>query len=467
MSAEASGENKFDDSFDREKLDDVLEEMRGINGAASVLKELDKIPGEFHKLIILESIRRGYKKLISKYIDKFEGLDAEIAEKLIDWGQSSIVFKNLDSFDVFNIDLPSLFMFGLEQTGGDPKEIYSLLSASQFIEKKISIHLYVIRMFLLFPDKYRDLIGVLSKEGLDVDVYESYEKDIEDLRVLLNETSETEKLNTELPSFNLEIEAMNIDKKMELDTPITNNIDSLIVFVRKFDEIQEKIRSQITENLGDDKQLIGVYDSVHINIGLPGEIVTKHWVDEGKRGTGIYSLLDLIGLIYNSVGRSAYMAELEDDITMDSNKTALGTYKEKSQKRVLGGYNEKLQNRLWSFNFATKNAPMLEVMLRFMEGIIKEYRKDPQNGRAIVDGITDRIAKFIKQEEEKAYESIGEEPIYEMPITYGELIDNKRGPWKVHKHQLEGGHFPDAYLMDRTEILKFIMKELSEAIKST
>ena len=212
--------------------------------------------------------------------------------------------------------------------------------------------------------------------------------------------------------------------------------------------------------------MLGVYDSVHINIGIPRSAedeLPKVFSQDIISRSSIYVLLELIGLVYNSIGRVSYMYKnrVADLIIIDENKNF------EMRGKVKLGYHAKLQDRLWSFNLTADNAPMLEILMRYTEKLLRHYRLDVAEARKSVGDIVKDVVGFMKKTEEETYKRLGESPEAGLPLTYGELVSRDIfDKWSVDKAKLEEGIFPSAYLLDRSEILRFIMRRLSDYIKT-
>ena len=418
-----------------------------------------------------------------------------IAEKLLENGHVLVVANCLDNLENLNEFLANdtNFLSILEGVYGGGAIVYRenngtqlqeiqnhLLNKIEFLLNTEAVKndpvkiLYIVRMFLLFPHKYLR-IAELAKNmgGLVASLFGKYQPHIIDLVIALEKVRHSEdSIDIQKPSYNLEIEAMNIDVGMELDTPITNDINLIINFVKKLDEVQKKIREEIAQHLKDskdtDRQMLGVYDSVHINIGIAriaedelSNVFSQDIISQVA--SGIYMLLELIGLVYNSIGRVSYMYKnrLADLITIDENEIFTVI------QSVKLGYHAKLQNRLWSFNLTADNAPMLEILMRYMEKLLKHYRLDAAEARKSVGDIVKDVVEFMKKTEEETYKKLGESPEEGLPLTYGELVSRDiLGEWIIDEEKLKSGIFPSAYLLDRSEILRFIMRRLSDYIKT-
>lgn len=373
---------------------------------------------------------------------------------LLAYGAAHDVVLEIDTFkNVEGIDWDLVFIQALEDSGGDLRTI------SRMLQEKIpgmekEKHLYAIRMFLLFPDKYDQLTEMLREKEVDVSLYEQYRPEVEKLHTALNEI-EPKTLDTDRPSIALEIESMNLDPAfytftggLELDTPITNDVSNIVSFVRKIDRINEKLRKEIAK-----EHFVGIYDSVHINIGIPpereGHLGKIEYLKNAEAFEALKRLLKLIGLVYNNIGRVAYMYRTPHTdinlVVIDQNPPK-GTMA-MSERKVKGGYESKLQNRLWSFKFAVGNAKKLKVMLEFMTTILQDYN---ENKSQIVRELSQKIAESIKEK---------------SPHGYGELINKGHtGDWYIDQPKLFDNEYTEKYLEGRHEIWQFIEKEL---IKTT
>ena len=103
-----------------------------------------------------------------------------------------------------------------------------------------------------------------------------------------------------------------------------------------------------------------------------------------------------------------------------------------------------------------------------IQGAFFQMIKDNLPGHlALVDEIADRILVYIELKHKQRYQEMDVSPIEGRPLTYGDLFEeDSNWGYRINFDEIEDSKFPNAYLMDRTDILKFIMKELSGVIKS-
>src|SRR3989338_9985347 len=301
-------------TMERTPIITYYNEFKDVDGNTLIDFIFDIYPRNFTSdiLFILETYKNiDYSRVFDKLAEKnewefiaqgFENqyfdckLENWLAEKLLENGHVRVVVNYLDNLENLNelladdtnflSILEGVYSVGViyrENNGIQLQETEShilnrvefLLSADVVKNDPVKI-LYIIIMFLLFPHKYLR-VAELAKNmgGLVASLFEKYQPHTTDLASALGKLRHSEsQIDTEKPSYNLEIEAMNIDVEMELNTPITNDISLIVNFVKKLDEVQKQIYEEMKQHIKDssdeDRQVVGVYDSVHINIGIPG-----------------------------------------------------------------------------------------------------------------------------------------------------------------------------------------------------
>lgn len=210
-------------------------------------------------------------------------------------------------------------------------------------------HLYVIRMLVWHLDKFTEVKKYLQENNIDTAQFDRYQKDLEEFNKRFNKIGKQPIDNKKL-AYVLEVEPQNIhnennapaDQKFEIDTPITNDYEEIVYLIEKMDEIFEKIRTDLqTTFAGSSQELVTLYDSAHLNIGLPfneTEILGIEKMIEKQKD--IYALLELVGLIYNSFGRTDYMIGHRYNRLIAVDKGTDG-------KPLQENYPAKLQDRFW------------------------------------------------------------------------------------------------------------------------
>ncbi|OGZ60152.1 MAG: hypothetical protein A3F94_03250 [Candidatus Spechtbacteria bacterium RIFCSPLOWO2_12_FULL_38_22] len=471
----------FENVNQRKVLDELIK--RELWSSVARVLDLGLLKFKLDNWIVEELLQRDYLDVIVSSLDRIEDVNDLLSSDTNFLSILEGVYRGVAMYTNYNGTQL------LETQDYALNKIEFLLSADVVKNDPVKI-LYIVRMFLLFPHKYLR-VAELAKNmgGLVASLFEKYQPHTTDLASALGKLRHSEsQIDTEKPSYNLEIEAMNIDVEMELNTPITNDISLIVNFVKKLDEVQKQIYEEMKQHIKDssdeDRQVVGVYDSVHINIGIPGgEETLANLSQDIKSREGIYFLLELIGIIYNSIGRVAFMYRRQYAHLIEINKNedegesiepGVGDANAQDQDGnpfpVKLGYTVKLQNRLWGFNLTADNAPMLEVLLRYMDKLIKHYKLDTPEARKRVGEVINDIMEFIKQKQEETLLRIGKGTEESSPVTYGELVrkgfNELHEWWAINMDELLKGVFPGAYLLDRNEILRFIMKRLSDEIKA-
>lgn len=125
-----------------------------------------------------------------------------------------------------------------------------------------------------------------------------------------------------------------------------------------------------------------------------------------------------------------------------------------NKTKIKEGYEAKLQDRLWSFNFAVKNAPLLEAIFTYLKKTIELSDKNPQKGEEKINQDCQEMVKAIEEISQEVKEESPEE------LTYSNLLLKEERVSRVNKEKILGTEFKEAYLPKRGAILKKIMRIL-------
>lgn len=302
-------------------------------------------------------------------------------------------------------------------------------------------HLYIARMLALCPEEYEDLVNYLEERKIDTQYFkgkkDSRLQEIRNLRDLFNNIGK-DKIDVRKLSYNLEIEILNKDRILEIETKITNNYQEILDLVKALDNFNQRLIEDMRA-LNEEEKIVGVYDSVHINIGIPKKEAANAMAEDIdiKKKMGLFKILDLLGLIYNPLGRSAYMLKTHRYDRIVINREAKHNYP------------AKLQDRLWCFRFTEKNRPSLVALLIYLTKIISLYCKDPNKAREKAETDATEIAKIIK----------------ETNTSYGKLIDQDG---TISESEVQALGKPSFfYYPGRNIVLKKVLGYLKKSIKST
>lgn len=331
----------------------------------------------------------------------------------------------------------------LEVMEGEEQDFLALFEFAAVREDPIK-QLYICRTLSLFPQILYPLLAKLGARGISLEPFLGKDgkrkQQIDELNKRFEDIGKSP-LDTTKLSFNLEIEYLNKDEVLEKDTPITNNAGEIISLVRAIDifnaDIQKEMQ-KLAKNPAADYPIVGVYDSVHINIGLPSDKIRAALEDDIFPRTRIVKVLELCGLIYNSIGRFEYMVRRHPDRF--------------STDEASGGYRSKFQNRLWSFNFATPNAPFFSAIIRYVEKILAAYTG---KGGQQAEEDAEKIETIIREEDAKNKASP------ERP-RYSTVLDTLGG-YDIGFSDPDLPGYPNAYLPGRAKILRRIMREVLAA----
>ena len=400
---------------------------------------------------------------VAKNLSQFDGLTAETVSRLIDSDQGWAVAENLSQFERLFLEGDSeqdvLFNTLLESSKGKEHLLRDIVAHKDVRDDPVKLR-YAARMLLLFPERYRAIAGGDSLSSAGVEAFEAYEDDVRTLEQRVSALAKSD-VDASLPAYGLEIEALNVDEFVEFDSPVTNDVDALLAFVEAYDAAQSRIRQDIRAQLPKNRELVGVYDSVHVNIGIPDEKTASALERDIGDKTGIYTFATTVGLIANPIGRAEYLMrhrwEGEEAIVhVDRPKRAM--------HEVSHGYPAKLQDRFWSFEFARANAPMLNVFLRAVTGLIEQYAKDPDAARDAANAAVEDIVGEMQRKSvlPSGIERVKDDP----PLTYGELMrrDEKDGAWRIATEKIIDQRFPSSDLLNRSAIMKFTMRRIAELI---
>lgn len=338
-------------------------------------------------------------------------------------------------------------------SGPDWKKTQNLLTSPEVRDDPVLAR-YAVRVFLTkwnwMMKAHDDALEVEGVEGSALDdVFTQYLPLAKSLRMHIQEMQASP--GESGTGFGIEIEAMN-NETMEIQTPATRNPEQLISYVDELDDINRQMRGEIQELGQADRPLVGVYDNVHINVGIKDKKTAEALIEDVKKHRGPYQLLTTLGLIGNSIGRMQYFAERwwdqssSEPVSINEEDVELGDY-------------ARLQNRLWSFSLDRRNRPAFELVLKTMAAITEGYGKDPVSMRERLEEANEDIIQHIQETDAKSGRK-------GTTTLYSELfdVDPKSLALLASPERIAAVEADAPSLPGRSEMFRFAMHRIAELL---
>jgi hypothetical protein len=387
---------------------------------------------------------------------KFFGL---LVKKLIiarQRGRTNILFNNYQEFTKFIISYEN-FVYFLENSFLDFKEYKYLFLYFPQIKENPIYYILIIFAYGLDINLFNDFKEFIKQNDLPYkNLIDEFEENVKEINKLLNKKYE---LDNSKPSYGIEIESLNVDKYLEIDSPITNNYQEIVNLIKEISYFYQILANKIfdiCENnpnfcQENNSPIISLYNSLHINIGFPNKsTITLEKSQEILRN--LKPFLIIVGLIFNTLDRSLYALDL-----IRSNKLI----EINEIKNYRNGYEIKLQFRMLSLNFlqfGVNDYEFYESLFKYLEKI---FTQSFSNLKEIIENDIMLIIKILEEEGAEEYlELIKKSTLLRMDNNKIEItrynFNEFYGIVKYIKdHQKERIFFPK-----RDEILKRIINEV-------
>ncbi|MCS7183899.1 MAG: hypothetical protein NZ866_00945 [Patescibacteria group bacterium] len=325
-------------------------------------------------------------------------------------------------------------------------------------------YVYLVYAFSLHLDKYLTIKDFLKEINASYYyIFCEYENLIREINQLLNKKND---LNSQIPSYGIEIESLNVHKLLEIDSPITNNVDDIIQLIAVISKLNYLLFEKIDElcrlnpEFCQNNPYVNLYNSFHINIGLPERYLKPRILENLNKLLNAF--IFIISLIFNNLDRSYYILNFsilnQRPGEIIPNLLALDELTDNPYKR-------KIQSRLFCLHFLPFGVSDYEFYQAFFGYLNKIFQLEPDRTIDKIKMDLEELIRIIYNNAPPEYLSLlkeldvvrkKDEEKYDIRLVNWKISDFESGSLFIKS--MEGIIF----LPKRDEVLSIIIKQIFE-----